>query len=213
MTIMVGIAIAYALGVDTRRLVLLAGAIHLPLVVGGLILLLVWRSKAGSDNRPSLFCEGVASELRAGSSLRDAIFAAATSVGGLSVWLSPTSHMTEVAAALAREFPSIGRELSLTVVSATRSGSDTSTLFDEIGSLALAQSEIRREVQIATAPGRVTALVLLSAPLIYLFTRVRSGGLSQLLITSQQRFVSVLGLALFGLGVVIAGLVTWRAGR
>jgi hypothetical protein len=104
-----------------------------------------------------------------------------------------------VAAIVSEWFPVIGEELRLTVLTAARAGSGSAALFDEMGSLALAKSEIRREVRVATAPGRVTALVLLGAPLTYLF--------------SQQRTVALAGMGLFLTGLGAAGLVMWRAGR
>jgi Flp pilus assembly protein TadB len=210
----VGIALAFAMGVEPRRLLLLAGAVHLPLALAALIGLHWYRSRPDDSARPSLFCLGVASELRAGASLRDALTTAATSVGiRASSGSTSGSPTDEVAARLAEEFPAIGPELELTVLAAARSGADSAALFDEIGALAIAQSEIRREVSIATAPGRATALVLVGAPVIYLITRLGSGGLSPLLESPEQRIVSVLGLGLFLIGVLATGAVMWRSAR
>lgn len=214
MIVAVGMAIAFAMGVEARRLVLLAGAVHLPLVLAALIGLHWYRSRPDDSARSSLFCLGVASELRAGASLRDALATAATAVGlGAEAGSSTASPAAEMAARLAEELPAIGPELELTVLAAARTGADSAALFDEIGSLAIAQAEIRREVSIATAPGRATALVLVGAPLIYVVTRLGSGGLSPLLESSQQRIVSVLGLGLFLIGVLATGAVMWRATR
>lgn len=210
MTPLVLLAIAFALGVDPRRLALLASAVYLPIVVGGLIALHWFRSRPDEDNKASLFCESVASELRAGATLRDALATAATSVDSIP---SRSIPIAEVAARVSEEFPSIGEELRLTVIAASRSGSDAAALFDEIGSLAIAQSEIRREVRVATAPGKATALVLIGAPLVYLFTQMNSGGLAGFLASSEQRVVATIGLGLFVVGLAVAGLVLWRAGR
>lgn len=215
MILLVALAVAFAAGVDPRRLSLLAGAVYFPMVAGALIAVHWFRARPDDTGKPSLFCESVASELRAGATLRDALATAATSVGSApaSVGSSPGAPIAEVAARIAAEFPSIGEELRLTVIAASRSGSDAAALFDEIGSLALAQSEIRREVKVATAPGRATALVLIGAPLVYLFTQLGSGGLTGFLASSEQRVVAVLGLGLFLLGLTASGLVLWRAAR
>lgn len=215
MTAAVVLSVAFALGLDPRRLLILAGAIYFPLVVGALVVAHCYRTRSGESNRTSLFCEGVASELRAGATLRDALATAATSVGSsfLAVDSSMGSPISEVAARVAEEFPAIGDELRLTVVAAARSGSDSAQLFDEIGSLAIAQAEIKREVRVATAPGRATALLLVAAPLLYLIYRVGSGGLAGYLASSEQRVVALLGLGLFLLGLAASGLVLWRAGR
>jgi len=201
-----------ASGLDVRRVALLAGAIHLPLVAGALIGVHWLRARPDSTHRPSMFCEGVASELRAGATLRDALAASASAVG-ISVEVSPTFLIDEVAALVADEFPSIGREIHLTVTASTRSGSDAAALFDEIGSLALAQDEVRREVRVATAPGRATALLLIGAPLFYVSSRLSEQGLGDLLASTEQRVTAMIGLGLFMVGLAGASFVLWRAGR
>lgn len=205
------LVVAYAAGVDPRRLVLLAGAVYLPMALAGLLAIHWYRGRSDESNRPSLFCESVSAELRAGATLRDALAAAAISVGCEPI--PPASHMAEVAAHVSRCFPNIGDELRLIVVAAARTGSDAAGLFDEIGSLALAQSEISREVRVSTAPGRATALVLVGAPLVYVVGRLGSGGISEFLASSQQRLVALLGLGMFLLGLTVACLVLWSASR
>ncbi|MGH3649926.1 MAG: type II secretion system F family protein [Acidimicrobiia bacterium] len=215
MIVVLGLGVCFAAGVEPRKLALLAGAVYLPIGVGALLAFLVWRARPDDDDRAVLFCEGVASELRAGASLGDALASAANSVGetGLAEEAAFRPPIAEIAARVSDGFPVIGEELRLTVVTAARAGSDSAALFDEIGSLALAKSEIRREVRVATAPGRVTALVLLGAPLVYLFSQLGSGGISNLLASSQQRTVALAGMGLFLAGLGAAGFVVWRAGR
>ena len=213
MIIVVALAVGLAMGVDPRRLLLLAGTVYLPLVVGALIGWHWYRALPDETTNPALFCLGTASELRAGASLRDALTAAATSVGIDPIAIGATSGapMAEVAAHVSGQFPSISEEVLLTVMAAARSGSDAAALFDEIGSLAIAQSEIRREVRVATAPGKATALVLVGAPIVYVTGRAGSGNLSELLASAEQRLVTLIGLALFLGGVVVTGLILWRA--
>lgn len=215
MIIALALAVAFALGVDARRLVLLAGAVYLPVIVGGLIAFYWFRARPDDSNGPALFCEAVASELRAGANLRDALATAATSVGGdaKSFDLPPGSSMAEVATRVAETFPTIEEELRLVVIAASRSGSDAAALFDEIGSLSIAQTEVSREVRVATAPGRATALVLIGAPVVYLVSQAGSGGLSTLLVSSEQRVAAMAGFGLFAAGLAWASLVLWRASR
>lgn len=203
------LAMAFAIGVDPRRLALLAGAIYLPVVFAGLLAVHWYRARGHETSQPSLFCEGVSAELRAGATLRDALISAAASVGSDPIPIR--SSATEIAATVGELFPIIGQELRLTVLAAVRAGSDSAALFDEIGSLAIAQSEIRREVRMATAPGLATALLLVGAPLFYLVVRLGSGGVSGFLASAEQRFVAVLGLGLFLLGLVAACIILWRA--
>lgn len=206
------LAAGVASGIDMRRVALLAGVIHLPLVVAALMGVHWLRARPQGSHRSSLFCEGVASELRAGSSLRDALVAAARSAGE-PIESSPTATLAEVTADVSKAFPSIGRELTSTVDAAARSGSDAAALFDEIGSLALAQDEVRHEVRVATAPGRVTALLLVGAPILYLSARFQDRGLADLLVTPEQRVIAIIGLGSFLLGAGGASAVLWRAGR
>lgn len=205
------LATAIALDVDIRRVALLAAVAYLPELVAAGIALMIWRGRPGEDTKPALFCEAVASELRAGSTLRQAVAGAAVSVAGLVI--GPDRSLGDLADDIATEFPQIEQELRLTLVAAARTGSDAAALFDEIGFLALAQSEIRREVRVATAPGRATALVLVGAPVAYVLGQAGGGGLADLLASPQQRVVALLGLGLLMLGLALAAVVVWRAER
>jgi hypothetical protein len=211
MSVAVTLCIAYALGVDMRRLVLVAGAIYLPTVAGALIAIHWLRAKGGEDNRPILFCEVTASELRSGASLLEALHAALVSVGDAAD--GSEASVAELAVRAREQLPAIGDEIELTVLAAARAGGDSASLFDEIGSLAIAQSEVRREVRIATAPGRATAAVLVAAPAAYLIFQAGSGGLAGMLAESEQRLVAVLGMGLFVTGLIVALLVLWRGGK
>ena len=215
MIVVLMLAIAFGLGVDLRRLLVLAAAIYLPIAVSALIAVHWFRARPDAESSASLFCEGVASELRSGANLRDALTTAATSVGSepTPVDLTSAASIAEVAARVSGRFPEIADELELTIIAASRSGSDAASLFDEIGSLAIAQAEVRREIRVATAPGRATALVLVGAPVVYVLSRFSSGGLSRLLASSDQRVVAFIGLGLFLLGLATAALVLWSASR
>lgn len=214
MIVAVGLAVAYALRADPRRIALLAGAVYQPWAVAAVVVWIVWRARPVEDQGASLFCEGVAAELRAGTSLRDALLAASASVGRPDfsgrVHTAPIAVLATEVGAL---FPAMADELRLTIVAASRSGSQAADLFDEIGSLAITQSEVKREVRIATAPGRATALLLVGAPTAYLLSRVSSGGLDRMLESGQQRAAVLAGLALFALGGIGAVAVVWSASR
>lgn len=215
MIVPVLLAVAYASGVDWRRLAVIAGAVYLPWAAAAVVAWITWKARPDDDNRSVLFCEGVAAELRAGSTLRDALAAAATAVGirSRSVRCPHDLPSAEVATALTEEFPAIADELRLTVLNTSSSGSQAADLFDEIGSLAIAQTEVRREVRVATASGRATSVLMVGAPLIYLVSRAGSGGLAKMLETSQQRVVVVIGLGLFLVGAASALLIVWRASK
>ena len=211
MIVAVSLAIAFAAGVDPRRLALVAGAIYLPFAFAVLVAIHWYRSRPDETTRPALFCESVSAELRAGATLRDAVATAASSVGCDRI---PANSSTEgLSAAVAELFPTIGEELRLTILTAARTGSDSAALFEEVGSLAIVQSEISHEVRVATAPGRATALVLVGAPVFYVMSTLGSGGISTYLASAEQRLVALLGLGLFASGLIAASLVIWRASR
>jgi hypothetical protein len=213
--VIVGLAAAYAAGVDLRRIGLLAATAYFPWAVAVAVVWVAWKMRPDEDQRPSMFCEGVAAELRAGATLRIALASASASVGCADSVAARfrAGPISEVAATADELFPGIGDELALTIVNAWRSGSQAADLFEEIASLAIAQSEIRREVRIATAPGRATAMLLVAAPAAYLLSRASSGDIEQMVESGQQRVAVLAGLALFLLGAAAATVVVWRASK
>lgn len=208
----VALSVALGLGMEPRRLMVLTLALLAPLAGLAALGLLLWRSRARRDNRAALFCEGVASELRSGAPLRQALAAAAASVGDAvhTPALTRTS-LSEVAEHVAHEFPDIGPELELTIKSAATAGASTADLFDEIGSLAIAREEIANEVRIASAPARATALLFIAAPLTYVLIQAQTGGLGRLLAVPGQRIPTIIGLALFLGGLLAVSLVLRRS--
>jgi hypothetical protein len=205
------LCVAILAGVPWWRVLLLAAVLTVPFLVAVAVVVVVWRSRGSEDNPSVLFCEGVASELRAGATLRHALSTAAVSLG--CVPPAADSSLHESSAEIAAQFGGIGEELRLIIDAAARSGSATAAIFEELGSLALAQSEIRHEVRIATAPGRATAMLFIGAPLVFVLSRLASGEARALLSSPQQRVVTLLGLGIFVAGLAMASLVVWRAGR
>lgn len=206
---MILLAIGVAAGLSWWRVVILALLLFVPLLASAAVAVVVWRNRPREDVSAALFCEAVASELRAGSTLRHALASAATSVG---VRPSPlATPIEDVASELASSFGRVGDELRLTIITAARSGGGAAGIFDELASFALAQSEIDHELRIAAAPGRATALVLVGAPFVFVVGRVASGDLWSLLSSAQQRIATLVGLGMFLLGLMIATAIGWRA--
>lgn len=206
------LALAIGVGVDGRRVSLLAASLYLPWAVMGMIAIILWVGSRERGNPASVFCEGVASELRSGSSLRQALASSATAVGSVALAAQAESgDLTGLGALAAIEFPAIARELAITVESAARTGASSADLFDEVGSLAIAHEEIRREVRIASAPARAAAALFVGVPLLYLGWKWGSGDLGDLLASPQQRSIASIGLALYLVGLFGVGLVMWRA--
>ena len=206
------VAVAIGGGLQVRKIVLLSGVVFAPLPVLGGLAYLYWKQRRVAESRAAMFCEGVASELRSGSPLAHALSAAATAVGGPGLEaLQPSTPPVEAAHIIGQAFTDVGPELEATITAALRGGSQSADLFDEIGSLAIAQAEVSREVRVASASARATALVFIGAPTFYLIYQTRSDQLTRLLAHSEQRVVAVIGLLLFGFGLLAAGLLAWRA--
>lgn len=197
------LAVAWAAGMDSRRALLIAAAVLTPVPAVLLIGYAIWKSRRQEGSRAASFCEATASELRAGSSLRRALEYSARSVGlsAAAALARGGAAMAEVAAAIGRELPEIGAPLTATLARAQRSGARVADLFDEIGSLAIAQAEIAAEVNMSTAPVRATVAVLALAPAAFLATR--GGELSREV--PGQGLASLAGALLFlsGLAAVV----------
>lgn len=206
---MILIAIGVAAGLSWRRVAILALLLFVPLFTAAVVAIVVWKNRPREDVSTVLFCEGVASELRAGATLRQALTSAATSVG-----VNPSPPGTpigQVASELASSLAGVGEEMRLTIITAARSGGGAAGIFDELASFALARSEIDHELRVAAAPGRATALVLVAAPLVFVVSRVASGDVWSLLSSGQQRFATLVGLGMFLLGLTIAAAIAWRS--
>jgi Flp pilus assembly protein TadB len=202
------IGVAVGLGIGRTRVVLLGLSLYFPWVVMGAAALTVIRSVRQTDLRPALFSGSVAAELRSGSSLRQALAASARSVDMPDLAEAALgSDLDSLGSTIARRFPGVGPELELTVARVSRSGASAADLFDEIAAMAIAQTELRREMRVATAPARATAGVLLGAPMAYLGWRLASGDLSSLLAVPGQRGLALGGISLLLIGMLVAALV------
>ena len=207
-----GIAAALVAGVGWVRVSLLVAALYLPAPTVTAIAFAAWRRRK-PDQGAVAFCDGISGELRSGAPLRSAIAATANSLG-----VPRVAHVAEsiepisLVATTAREaYPLIGEELELTITEVAASGAGGADLFDEIGSLALAQDEVTREVRIASAPARATAGLFLFAPLAFVAFQSHKGYLGELLAYPGRQMVAVAGLALLLVGASVGGLVMWRA--
>ena len=206
------VAVAFAGGLEIRRMVLLVAVALAPIWISVGLAVLYWRQSRHAESQAAIFCEGVASELRSGTPLQGALVGAGLSVGAPDLRdLTSSSSSAETARAVGEAFPEIGPELEFTVVAAARGGSQAADLFDEIGSLAIAQAEVGHEVRVASAPARATAMLFVGAPTLYLFLQARSNRLASLFSQPEQKVVALIGLTLFLAGLAVAGLIAWRA--
>lgn len=208
------IALAIAAGVDFRVVGALGVAMFFPVWGLGAVLFHAARSRSAPSMRSAVFCQTVARELSAGSSLRWALAAAASDgrIDELSRCVAGGSPWEEVGQLLEQEFSDIGDEIALVVQSVASSGSESGGLFAELGDLAAAQVEMTEEIRVATAPARSSAMILIGLPIVYLGFQLRSGQLGNLLAVESSRGLAGAGLVLFCIGIVVS-LVLVRSSR
>ncbi len=205
-------ALAAGARVSPLRLCLIALTLFSPWGLGLVVLAVVWRGRRQADGRAVRFLEGAAAEMRSGSSLRHALAASALAIDEARLADDCLSAaFDDLGDRAAGYFPGVGPELSVAIAGASGAAAPSADLFDEMASLALAHDEIRREIHVAAAPGRVAAGVFLGAPVAYLGWRWASGDLATLFATGGQRGVAIAGGVLFAAGLGGAVLVLWRA--
>lgn len=214
MTEVLALGAAYLAGVGPTRLVLLGLVLYAPLILLPLVLVVVALSRRSLEDRAPVFCDTVASELRAGATLRASLLTATRSArvrldlpAGAEV-----ASVDEVASAVAAGVPVISSELQHVVRASARAGGATADLFDELASIAIAQGEIAREVRIASAPARATAWFFVLAPTSFMVVRLFTGGFDGLLASTAQRVTAVAGVLLFLAGLSAIWVLMWRAG-
>lgn len=203
------LALGLALEADWRRLALLAVMMAAPVPALLLVGAHWWRSRPDQSMRAPWFCDAVAAEIRAGSTVRLALETAARSVDATRIadLCSTDASMEEIAAAARVEFPGIGVELGALVARAQRLGVTPAALFDELGNLGLAQVEVAHEVAAATAPAKAASVVLLAVPMVALAVVTGRGDIDSYLAQPAQRAAALIGLSLTLVGLTLAVLM------
>jgi hypothetical protein len=159
------------------------------------------------------FCDGVATELRAGASLPQAVAASADALGLAELaGCAANGGLDEASRLLTSTFPTVGAELAVLVRLGRVGGAAAADLFEEVAGIALADAELRREVRVAAAPARAAVVLFIVAPCLYLVSRWASGSLDGLFHEPAQGLVAALGLVTFLAGLGVAALILRRAG-
>lgn len=201
-------------GVRTWQLMVLALVLFAPAALVPPIGYALITGRRQAPDRTALFCDGVASELRAGSTLRSALLRAAESVSidvdavagrGSSKSLGTITHT------IATALPRLGEELEAIVEAVARSGSVAADLFDELAAVAISQEEIHHEIVVATAPARATAWFFLMAPTAFLAYQMSRGAITQMFAQPAQRLIGAIGALLYIGGVMWMASLIRRA--
>jgi hypothetical protein len=119
--------------------------------------------------------------------------------------------MGEIAAATRHEFAVIGEELNAVLARSERMSVSPAALFDELGSIALAELEVAHEVATASAPAKATGAVLLIAPITAIILTASRSGFDPFLTQPAQRASALVGLGLAIAGIVASGVILRRA--
>ncbi|GEM_PF-2035876 len=207
------IAAALATGIDWRRLAILGLATALPVPALLAVGVHWWRSRPDLSMRAASFCDAVSTELRAGASLRFALESSARSVDALEMsdLCRGGAPLAEIAQAARTSFPEIGEELGALLTRTDGMGVGPAALFDEMGSLALAQVEVAHEVAAAAAPAKAAGIVMLGLPTAAIAVAAGRGGLDLYLAQPAQRAAALWGLALTCTGLLLAVMILHRA--
>jgi Flp pilus assembly protein TadB len=189
------------------------------LFLGGVAVLALVGLKRRSDRRrdPSdeaAFLRSVSAEVRSGASLRHGLLSAVAAepklplaeVGRLAAAGAPFRRIAPV---LEEAMPYNGRLVAAVLRMSDRIGGGASALFSHLASITDEDAAIAAERRVATAQARLSAAVVVGAPLIFTILLLVSGGRD--LFSGPGLAIAALGLALqlIGLGVVAAML--WRS--
>lgn len=199
------LALSFALlgGVRGWQLLVLVLVMFTPAALVPPILYAVVAGQRPIPDRAPLFCDSVASELRSGATLRQALLRASEAVSIDPSAGNPWStDVGKIAQAVASELPSLGPELEATVEAVARSGGSAADLFDELGAYSISQEEIIHEVTVATASARATAWFFFFAPTAFLTYQLTRGAVSRLFEQPSQRIIGGIGALLFAAGLI-----------
>jgi tight adherence protein B len=173
---------------------------------------------SGPDDEARLL-HGMASELRAGASLRGALGAAATRPGDLPI--GPAVRLaeagrpaTDVAAALQPALPVNGRLAAAAYRLASATGGKAADVFSALAVRAAERGEMIRERRAFTGQARLSALIVGIAPLALVLVLIVAGaGASFLELGTAGLVIGAVGLSLQATGAVVVWLMLRRAER
>ena len=172
------------------------------LVGGGVVATLLARG-ARQDAEVAVLT-AVASELRAGRSLRDAIGSVAQVRGGAFRGVARRASLgvplAHVATELEAQLPHQGRLAGVAVRLSSNVGVRAADVFESLAVLAADEGEVRREGRTGSAAARLSAWIIGGVPVGLVAWQIASGGMLRTLLLPLG-----LPIVLGGLGLVAAG--------
>ena len=214
------IVAALASGAPLLQVAAVAAALKLPGPFAfSAVVVLGWAASRVSDplspDPEAGYLRAVGAELRAGASLRAAMVAAAQRSPdlGLQPWvrLAAAGHpMPELARRLGDQLPQLGVALPAAVDLLAHSGGAGAEVFDQLAAQVDQRRDLEREVVAATAQVRLSAVVVVLAPVAVIGWLGVRGTLLTLVQSSVGLAIVVLGLGLQAVGVTV---VVWLVRR
>lgn len=211
MVIVLGLAAGLVLGAPVPALAALGLAVWQPVLalcgVAAWGALSLQHKRPGANSAEAVYLYAVAGELRAGSSLRHALAAAAGRASDLR--LEPAIRMAaagqpldRVAALFEPALPRLGALTASAVRTSGITGGRTADVFDALALLAKEEMELTRERRAATAQARLSAWIVAGIPVVYVVYAAVSGKLAALQgVGSVGNVVLAVGLLLLATGV------------
>lgn len=154
------------------------------------------------------FLRGVASEIDAGSSVRQAVIAGAARAPDLA--LAPAVHLAaagrpagQIAARLEEALPINGRLSAAAYTMVAESGAEASAVFSGLAVRAARAGELERERRVLTAQARLSAVLVGGLPVAVTAVMAILGRGPDL--EGAGAVIAILGVGLIGIG----GLVVW----
>ncbi|MGI9648527.1 MAG: type II secretion system F family protein [Acidimicrobiia bacterium] len=154
------------------------------------------------------FLRGVASEIDAGSSVRQAVMAGAARAPDLT--LAPAIHLAaagrpaaQIAARLQEALPVNGRLSAAAYTMVAESGAEASAVFSGLALRAAAAGELERERRVLTAQARLSALLVGGLPVAVTILMIGLGRGPDL--EGAGAVVTALGVGL----IITGGLLVW----
>lgn len=206
MVIALGLAVGLVVGAPLPALAMLGLAAWQPVwfLAAVVIWVLLGRRSTGTEEgvAEGAFLRAVSAELRAGSSLRHALGAAADRAPGLSlqqtVRLAASGQPLEaVADSLEVALPRLGGLTAAATRAAGRTGGRAADVFEGLALIVQEELELVRERRAATAQARFSAVIVAGIPLLYLAYAGVTGKLAVLVAAGT------VGVVLLGVGFVL----------
>ena len=223
MVIALAVAAGLVIGVPLPALAALGIAVWQPVwALGGVLVwmaLNVRRQGQKAEESEAAYLSAIAGDLRAGSSLRFALSAAARQGDGLH--LGRAARLAEagqplggVADELEVALPRLGGLAASAVRTAGITGGKVADVFDGLALLATDELDLIRERRAATAQARFSAWIVAGIPLVYLVVAGVTGRLAVLSASGPIGLVLLsLGLLLLVAGIAAVWATLRRAAR